>query len=108
MPGHYVGEREAIIDVSVGVHHLTLCAPFAGKIMRSRPLGAVVYAGEILAELTRVGTPTWEVFVAYRQSDAPGTPDASVQISGPTSDRDRCSRTWTRCRLKWITEARPG
>jgi len=72
MPGHYVGEGEAIIDVNVGIHHLTLCAPFAGKIMRSRGIGTVVHAGEILTELTGVGTPTWEVFVAYRQSDSPG------------------------------------
>jgi hypothetical protein len=72
MPGHYVGEGEAILDVKLGIHHLTLCADEAGKIMRSRPIGTIVPADEILAEVTGVGTPTWEVFVAYRQSDAPG------------------------------------
>ncbi len=72
MPGHYVGESEPVIDVQVGTHRLTLCAPFAGKIMRSRGVGTLVQAGDVVTELTSVGTPTWELFVAYRQSDAPG------------------------------------
>ena len=72
MPGHYVGEREAIVDVQVGTHILTLCAPEAGKIMRCRTVGDVVNAGDQVTIPTGVGTPTWELFVSYRRADAPG------------------------------------
>ena len=72
MPGHYVGEGEAIIDVQVGTHRLTLCSPEAGKIMRCKPVGTLVEAGVVVTEITGVGKPTWELFVAYRQIDAPG------------------------------------
>lgn len=72
MPGHYVGEREPIVDIEVGIHRITLCAPFDGKVMRCREVGFIVQADERVTELTGVGTPTWELFVAYRRSDAPG------------------------------------
>lgn len=72
MPGHYVGAGEAVVDVEVGIHRLTLCAPFDGKIMRCRDVGTIVKAGDVVTELTGVGKPTWELFVAYRQRDAPG------------------------------------
>lgn len=74
MPGHYVGQGEPIVDVELaeGPHVLTLCAPEAGKIMRCREIGYVVSAGELVTELTSVGTPTWELFVSYRRVDAPG------------------------------------
>ena len=51
---------------------MTLIAPFAGKIMRCRDVGDVVRPSDVVTELTGVGKPTWELFVAYRQSDAPG------------------------------------
>jgi hypothetical protein len=72
MPGHYVGAGEPVVDVEVAIHRLTLCAPFAGQIMRCREVGTVVNAGDVVTELTGVGMPTWELFVAYRRSDAPG------------------------------------
>jgi hypothetical protein len=72
MPGHYVGQGEPVVDVQLGIHRLTLCSPLAGKIMRCRKVGTTVKAGDVVTELTRVGTPTWELFVAYRRGDAPG------------------------------------
>jgi TIR domain len=72
MSGFYVGEREPIVDLQIGMHILTLCAPFAGKIMRCRDIGETVRAGDTVIEVTSVGTPTWELFFAYRRSDAPG------------------------------------
>jgi hypothetical protein len=72
MPGHYVGAGEPVVDLEVGTHRLTLCAPFAGKIMRCRDVGAIVNEGDVVTELTGVGKPTWELFVAYRRVDAPG------------------------------------
>jgi hypothetical protein len=72
VPGHYAGEREAIVDIQLGTHILTLCAPEAGKIMRCRAIGDIVNAGDLVTELTTVGTPTWELFVSYRRTDAPG------------------------------------
>jgi hypothetical protein len=72
MPGHYVGKGESVIDLKIGIHTLTLCAPFAGKVMRCREVGETVHAGETVTELTSVGTQTWELFVAYRRADAPG------------------------------------
>lgn len=72
MPGHYVGQGEPVVDLRIGTHILTLCAPFAGKIMRCRKIGEIVRAGDTVIEVTGVGTPTWELFVAYRRTDAPG------------------------------------
>jgi hypothetical protein len=87
MPGHYVGEREAIVDVGLGTHILTLCAPEAGKIMRCRAVGEVVNAGDLVTEVTTVGTPTWELFVSYRRADAPGhagrVGDGLIKYFGP-------------------------
>jgi hypothetical protein len=40
--------------------------------MRCREVGDVVKAGDEVIEVTGVGTPTWEVFVAYRRANAPG------------------------------------
>src|SRR4051794_36335355 len=73
MPGHYVGAGEPIVDVQlVGIHTLTLSAPSEGKIMRCRDVGTVVNAGDVVTEVTGVGTPTSELFVAYPRADAPG------------------------------------
>ena len=72
MPGHYVGEQEAIVDVQVGTHILTLRAPEAGKVMRCRAVGDVVNAGDQVTTLTGVGKPTSELFVSYRRADALG------------------------------------
>lgn len=72
MPGHYVGEGEPIVDLQISIHTLTLCAPFGGKVVRCRKVGDVVNAADIVTEITGVGTATWELFVAYRRSDAPG------------------------------------
>lgn len=87
MPGHFVGGREAIVDVQLGLHILTLCAPEAGKIMRCRSVGDIVNAGDVVTELTTVGKPTWELFVSYRRADAPGhagrVGDALIKYFGP-------------------------
>jgi hypothetical protein len=73
MVGHYIGEGDAIVDVQVDeTFRVTVCAPFAGKIMRCRDVGTTVTTGEVVTELTGVGTPTWELFIAYRQADARG------------------------------------
>lgn len=72
MPGHYVGQGEPVVDLQIGIHILTLCAPFAGKIMRCREIDEIVRAGDTVIEVTGVGTPTWEIFIAYRRTDAPG------------------------------------
>ena len=71
-PGHYAGDGDPVVDVAVGPHTVTLCAPFAGKIMLCREVGYTVQRGERVFETTSVGTPTWEIFVAYRRADAPG------------------------------------
>jgi hypothetical protein len=72
MPGHYVGEGDPVVDVQVGIHRVTLCAPEGGKIMQCRDVGTIVNGNDRVAEVTGVGTPTWELFVAYRRADAPG------------------------------------
>jgi hypothetical protein len=72
MPGHYVRKGDAVVSVRIGIHLLTLCAPFDGKVMKCRKVGDVVTASDPVAELTDVGKPTWELFVAYRRADAPG------------------------------------
>jgi hypothetical protein len=72
MPGHYAGEGEPVVDLQIGTHILTLCAPFGGKVMRCREIGVFVRAGDTVMEVTGVGTPTWEIFIAYRRGDAPG------------------------------------
>src|SRR5262249_46374657 len=72
-PGFYVGKGEPMVDVQLSeTHRLTLCAPVDGKIMCCREVGFVFKGGERVAEVTSVGTPTWELFVAYRRKDAPG------------------------------------
>jgi hypothetical protein len=73
MSGHYVGNGDPIVDVQVNeMFRVTVCAPFAGKIMRCRDVGTSVNAGDKITELTGVGKPTWELFIAYRRADAPG------------------------------------
>src|SRR5438552_2723010 len=72
MPGHYVKEGEPVLDVRVGLHIVTLCSPEAGKVMRARDVGEAIGFGEMAFEVTGVGTPTWEVFIAYRWKDSPG------------------------------------
>ncbi len=72
MPGHFVGKGDPVVDVQLGVHLVTLCAPEAGKLMKCRDVGAIVKGNDHMAEVTSVGTPTWELFVAYRRADAPG------------------------------------
>lgn len=71
-PGHYAAEGDSVVDVQVGPHVLTLCAPIAGKVMRCREVGYVLKAGEEVFETTGVGKPTWDVFMSYRRADAPG------------------------------------
>jgi hypothetical protein len=72
-PGSYVGEGDAIVDLQIDDRfRLTICAPLAGKVMRCRDVGVTVKQGEKVTELTSVGTPTWEVFVGSRRTDAPG------------------------------------
>jgi hypothetical protein len=88
MTGHYVGEREAIVNIELaGIHILTLRAPEAGKIMRCRDVGDVVQADDLVTEITGVGEPTWELFVSYRHVDAPGhagrVGDALIKYFGP-------------------------
>lgn len=72
MPGHYVAKGDSIVSLELGLHLLTICAEFDGKIMRGREVGEWVNPGEMVTELTGVGKPTWELFVAYRRVDAPG------------------------------------
>ena len=72
-PGFYVGKGEPIVDVELSdTHCLTLRSPFDGKIMCCREVGFELKGGERVTEITSVGTPTWELFVAYRRKDAPG------------------------------------
>ena len=72
-PGFHVGKGEAIVDVQLShVYRLTFCAPFEGKVMRCRDVGYAFKPEELVTEVTGVGTPTWELFVAYRRKDAPG------------------------------------
>lgn len=73
MPGSYVGAGDPIVDLQVSDEfRLTVCAPIAGKVMRCRDVGVTVNQGEKITELTGVGTPTWEVFIGSRRTDAPG------------------------------------
>lgn len=72
-PGFYVGKGDPIVEVHLSeTHRLTLCAPHDGKIMACREVGFVFKGGEHAVEVTGVGTPTSELFVAYRRKDAPG------------------------------------
>jgi hypothetical protein len=71
-PGQYVGAEEPVVDLKVGIHILTISAPFAGKVMRCRDVGAVVQPGEQVVEVTGVGTETWGLFIAYRRADDAG------------------------------------
>ena len=72
-PGSYVGEGDAIVDLQIDdVFRLTICAPFAGKVMRCRDVGVTLKQGEKVTELTGAGSPTWEMFVGSRRTDAPG------------------------------------
>ena len=91
MPGSYAGDGDPVVDLELitrdGTHILTICSPFNGKIMRCRSVGELVHAGEHVIEVTGVGTPTWELFVAYRQNDAPGQAgrigQALIEYFGP-------------------------
>ena len=72
MPGHYVEQGEPVIDIQLGSHILTLCAPVHGKIMRCSEVGAQIPPGAEVIEVTEIGTKTWEVFVSYRWADSSG------------------------------------
>jgi hypothetical protein len=72
MQGHYVDAGEPVLDVLLAeIHILTFRASEAGKILQIAPVGAVVGPNAHVVEITTVGTPTWEVFIAYRQADSP-------------------------------------
>ena len=75
-PGQFAASGEPVLDLSLqsqfGTHVLQICAPFDGKVMSCRRVGDLVQAGEPVMEVTGVGNPTLEIFVAYRQRDAPG------------------------------------
>ncbi len=72
MQGHYIDVGEPVLDVLLAdIHILTFHASEAGKILQIAAVGAVVGPNVHVAEITRVGTPTWEVFIAYRQADSP-------------------------------------
>ncbi len=71
-PGHYVEKGEPIVEVTIGDETLVIRSPESGKVMRCREVGHVVAPGDKVTEVTDVGTPTWELFVAYRRADAPG------------------------------------
>lgn len=72
MPGHYVKQSEPVLDVRVAMNILTICAPVPGKIMRAKQVGDIIAPGDPMIEVTEVGTPTWELFIAYRRADSPG------------------------------------
>ena len=101
MPGHYVGEGEPVIGCQLGIHRLTLFGPFAGKIMRSRAVGTVVRAGDEISAITGVGNPTRELFVAYRQSDAPGSPSCCAYARRGVTASDSVANPR---REKWCRE----
>lgn len=66
-----------MLDVLVGDVIVTALAPIAGKLLRLRGMGELIQPGDPLVEVTRVGTPTWELFVAYRRADSRPTPTVS-------------------------------
>ena len=73
MQGHYVEAGEPVLDVLLcEIHILTFRASEAGKILQIAAVGAVVGPDVHVVEITTVGTPTWEVFIACRQADSPG------------------------------------
>src|SRR5262245_14077721 len=72
LTGHYIGYREPVVDVLVGDNLLTLLSPDSGKILTCRARGDVVNPGDEVFEITGVGTPTHELFIAYRRADSPG------------------------------------
>jgi TIR domain len=55
--------------------------------MLCREIGYTAKAGERVFETTSVGTSTWEIFISYRQADAPGHAgrlgDSLVRHFGP-------------------------
>jgi len=71
-PGHYAKAGEPVVDIRIGTQIFQLCAVEAGKVMRCREVGEIVHAGDEVIEITSVGSPTWEMFVAHRHSDSPG------------------------------------
>jgi hypothetical protein len=70
MPGHFAKQGDPVVDIQLGHHILTVCAEEDGKVMRCREVGDIISAHEWVFELTGVGTPTWELFIAYRRSDS--------------------------------------
>lgn len=71
--GHFARKGEPVADIMfTDVFTLTICAPFDGRIIRCAEIDAIVKPGDLVAEFTTVGRPTWELFVAYRRNDAPG------------------------------------
>lgn len=72
MQGHYVEAGEPVLDVLLAeTHTLTFRASEAGKILQIATVGTVAGPGAHVAEITTVGTPTYEVFIGYRQADSP-------------------------------------
>ena len=72
MQGHYIDAGEPVLDVLLGeIHILTFRASEAGKILQIAAVGTIVGPNAHVVEITTVGTPTWEVFIAYRQADSP-------------------------------------
>lgn len=71
-PGHYVDQSEPVADIYVGGDLVTLLAPEAGKVLTSLTPHERVDPGDPVFEITGVGTPTYELFVAYRQADSAG------------------------------------
>src|SRR5262245_5031426 len=72
MPGHHVERGEPLVDVRVGLDIVTRCAPLPGKVMTAPEVFQMIMPGQHVSEVTDVGNPTWEVFIAYRQADSPG------------------------------------
>jgi len=58
MPGSYVQQGDPVLDIRVGIHILTICAPDEGKILRWRSINEQVVPGDAVVEVTGVGTPT--------------------------------------------------
>jgi hypothetical protein len=71
-PGHYVDLHEPVVDVYVGEDLVTLLAPEAGRVLTCLNLRERVNPGDPVFEITGVGTPTYELFIAYRQADSAG------------------------------------
>lgn len=69
--GHFVNKGEPLIDIKIADDYiLTICSPLPGKVMRELQPGTVVEAGQVASEVSSVGTPTREIFLAYRRRDS--------------------------------------